>query len=96
VPTVNAALRRALDGWFEKEGQRPRLAGEFEDSALMKVFGQGTSAVFPAPAAIAADVCRLYSVRGIGVRSPRAIRRDLRRAAAETPRSAGHHERRAP
>ena len=66
VPTVNAALRRALDEWFEGEDLRPRLAGEFEDSALMKAFGQGTGAVFPAPAAIAADVCRFYGVREIG------------------------------
>jgi LysR family transcriptional activator of nhaA len=66
VPTANAALRRALDEWFDKEDLRPRLAGEFEDSALMKVFGQGTGVVFPAPAAIAADVRRLYSVREIG------------------------------
>src|SRR5512134_1698570 len=66
VPTANAALRRALDEWFEKEDLRPRLAGEFEDSALMKAFGQGTGVVFPAPAAIAADVCRLYGVREVG------------------------------
>jgi LysR family transcriptional activator of nhaA len=66
VPTPNAALRRAVDEWFEKEDLRPRLAGEFEDSALMKVFGQGTGVVFPAPAVIAADVCRLYGVKEIG------------------------------
>jgi LysR family transcriptional activator of nhaA len=66
VPTANAALRRGLDEWFDKEDLRPRIAGEFEDSALMKVFGQGTGAVFPAPAAIARDVCRLYAVREIG------------------------------
>ena len=66
LPTANAALRRALDEWFEKEELRPRVAGEFEDSALMKVFGQGTGVVFPAPAVIAADVCRLYGVKEIG------------------------------
>lgn len=66
LPTSNAALRRGLDQWFEKEGLRPHVAGEFEDSALMKVFGQATGAAFPAPAAIAADVCRLYGVREIG------------------------------
>jgi LysR family transcriptional activator of nhaA len=66
LPTTNAALRRALDEWFEKEDLVPRVAGEFEDSALMKVFGQAMGAAFPAPAAIAADVCRLYGVREIG------------------------------
>src|SRR5687768_3209989 len=66
VPTPNAALRRGLDEWFDKEGLRPHFAGEFEDSALMKVFGQGTGVAFPAPAVIAADVCRFYGVREIG------------------------------
>jgi LysR family transcriptional activator of nhaA len=32
----------------------------------MKVFGQAAGVVFPAPAAIARDVCRLYGVREIG------------------------------
>jgi LysR family transcriptional activator of nhaA len=66
LPTTNAALRRGLDAWFEKEGLRPRVTGEFEDSALMKVFGQAAGVAFPAPAAIADDVRRLYSVREFG------------------------------
>lgn len=66
VPTANAALRRGLEEWFERENLRPHLAGEFEDSALMKVFGQGTGVAFPAPAVIAADVCRFYGVKEIG------------------------------
>jgi LysR family transcriptional activator of nhaA len=66
LPTINTALRRGLDEWFEKEGLRPRVVGEFEDSALMKVFGQGAGTAFPAPAAIEADVCRFYGVRVIG------------------------------
>ncbi len=81
VPTTNAALRRALDDWFEKEDLRPRLVAEFEDSALMKAFGQGTGVVFPAPAAIAADVCRLYGVREIGRTS--AVRERYYAIAAE-------------
>ena len=33
LPTANAALCRALDESFEKEKLRPRVVGEFEDSA---------------------------------------------------------------
>jgi LysR family transcriptional activator of nhaA len=66
LPTANAALRRALDEWFDRNGLRPRVVGEFEDSALMNVFGEGSGVVFPAPVAIAQDVCRLYAVREIG------------------------------
>ena len=66
LPTTNTALRRDLDDWFEKEGVRPRVVGEFEDTALMKVFGRGGSVVFPAPAAIEHDINRFYGVRVIG------------------------------
>jgi LysR family transcriptional activator of nhaA len=67
VPTVNTALRHALDEWFDAEGLRPRIVGQFEDSALMKAFGRSAGVVFPAPAAIEADVCRFYDVRVISV-----------------------------
>jgi LysR family transcriptional activator of nhaA len=66
LPTINTALRHALDEWFDKEHLRPRVVGEFEDSALMKVFGHSAGVAFPAPAAIEADVCRFYGVRVIG------------------------------
>jgi LysR family transcriptional activator of nhaA len=66
LPTANTALRRDLDEWFESEGVRPRVAGEFEDSALMKTFGREAGVAFPAPAAIEADVSRFYGVRAIG------------------------------
>jgi len=66
LPTSNTALRRGLDQWFGQQELDPHLAGEFEDSALMKVFGQGTGAVFPAPSAIERDICRFYGVRPIG------------------------------
>jgi LysR family transcriptional activator of nhaA len=66
LPTGNTALRRGLDEWFEQLKLRPNVTGEFEDSALMKVFGQGGEAAFPAPAAIEEDICRFYGVRLIG------------------------------
>jgi len=81
LPTTNAAMRRALDEWFDKQGVRPQSAGEFEDSALMKVFGQGTGVAFPAPAVISADVCRLYGVKEIG-RTP-AVRERYYAVSAE-------------
>jgi LysR family transcriptional activator of nhaA len=66
LPTVTTALRHQLDEWFDKAGVRPRVVGEFEDSALMKTFGQSSGVAFPAPAAIEVDVCRFYGVRVIG------------------------------
>jgi LysR family transcriptional activator of nhaA len=66
LPTINNPLRRALDDWFEAQDIAPRIVGEFEDSALMSVFGHGAGGVFAAPAAIERDVCRFYGVRVIG------------------------------
>lgn len=81
VPTRNTALRRGLDDWFEQSGILPRVAGEFEDSALLKAFGQGDGVVFPAPAAIARDICRVYGVHLIGRTS--AVREKYYAVSAE-------------
>src|SRR5947209_2009025 len=40
LPTDNTALRRSLEQWFDAEGIRPLVTGEFEDSALLNVFGR--------------------------------------------------------
>lgn len=66
LPTENAALRRSLDGWFEAKGLHPRVMGEFEDSSLLKTFGQAAVGLFAAPIAIAAELRAQYDVEGIG------------------------------
>ena len=49
LPTINTSLRRGLEQWFETEGLRPLVAGEFEDPALLTTFGERIRVVFPAP-----------------------------------------------
>lgn len=66
MPTTNSPLRHALEDWFETREITPHIVGEFEDSALMKVFGQAAACVYPAPAAIADDVGRFYGGRVVG------------------------------
>jgi LysR family transcriptional activator of nhaA len=41
LPTTNMGMRAVLDAWFDKKGIRPRLVGEFEDTALMEVCSAG-------------------------------------------------------
>ena len=48
LPTHHAAVRARLDQWFERNGLRPRVAGEFEDSALLAAFGRSGMGAFPA------------------------------------------------
>jgi LysR family transcriptional regulator, transcriptional activator of nhaA len=66
LPAESTALRRSLDQWLDQEGLRPRVVGEFEDSALLKVFGQAGKGLFPAAAAIEAEVRGQYEVRSVG------------------------------
>jgi LysR family transcriptional activator of nhaA len=48
LPTGHSAVRPRLDQWFERLGFRPRIAGEFEDSALLAAFGRSGMGAFPA------------------------------------------------
>ena len=66
LPSSASALRRSLEQWFESIGVRPPVGGEFDDSALMKAFGQAGTAVFPAPTVIARQICRHYGVVAVG------------------------------
>jgi LysR family transcriptional activator of nhaA len=66
LPRRNSAVRLSLDEWFEREGVRPRILGEFEDSSLMKAFGQTGLGLFPAPAPTEVEVRRQHRVRLVG------------------------------
>ncbi len=67
LPTHHAAMRLSLDRWFEREGVRPQVVGEFEDSALLKTFGASGMGVFPATALVHDELGARYGVRRIGV-----------------------------
>ena len=56
LPTRHNALRGRIDRWLEQTGLRPRIVGEFEDSALLTTFGRGGLGIFPAPLALAEQV----------------------------------------
>lgn len=66
LPSENTALRRTLDHWFEESGIRPQIIGEFEDNALMNVFGQMGMGIFPAPSIIADEVRHQHQVETAG------------------------------
>ena len=52
--------------WFGTQQIQPRIVGEFDDSALMKAFGQSGIGVFIAPLVIAEEVRRQFDVDIIG------------------------------
>lgn len=65
-PGEGAAIRAALERWFESVGVVPRVVGEFDDGALMKAFGQSGAGLFTAPSAIAGYICKQYGVGVVG------------------------------
>jgi len=66
LPTGGNQLRAGIDLWLDKQRIQPRLVAEFDDSALMKAFGQEGAGIFIAPAVIEAEVERQYRVKSIG------------------------------
>lgn len=66
LPGEDVAHRTPLMQWLERCGVQPRIVAEFDDSALMKAFGQAGAGVFVAPSAIASYVCDQYKVMEIG------------------------------
>ena len=66
MPYHGSALRPALEQWLERHEVQPQVAAEFEDSALMKAFGEAGTGVFVAPTAIEEEVRVKYNVNVIG------------------------------
>jgi hypothetical protein len=58
--------RRSLDQWFDSKNIVPRVIAEFEDSALLKVFGQHGLGLFFAPSVIAAEVQKQHGAAIVG------------------------------
>jgi LysR family transcriptional activator of nhaA len=66
LPTRGNALRGRLDHWFATHGLRPRIVGEFEDTALLMTFGRSGLGLFPAPALLAEEIASQYGAVPVG------------------------------
>ncbi len=66
LPTTSTAMRQAVDGWFGTIGVTPRIVAEFDDSALMKTFGQSGAGLFPAPSSVQAELRRQVDAVPVG------------------------------
>jgi LysR family transcriptional activator of nhaA len=66
LPTQSTVLRRSLEQWLDQEKIRPRVVGEFDDSALLGAFGEAGAGLFPAPTAIEREVRRHYRAVVVG------------------------------
>lgn len=66
LPTSHSTVRARLDQWLAQHGLRPRVVGEFEDSALLETFGGSGLGVFPAALSVQADLMKRHHVRLLG------------------------------
>ena len=66
LPIGNTTLRRSLEHWFDEREIRPRIVGEFADSALLKSFAAAGDGIFAAPTVVADEVRRMYGVGVVG------------------------------
>ncbi|MGB2832696.1 MAG: transcriptional activator NhaR [Methylotenera sp.] len=66
MPGEDFAFQKKLLSWMESKKIYPNIVGEFDDSALLKSFGQAGAGFFAGPDAIADYICRQYEVERLG------------------------------
>jgi LysR family transcriptional activator of nhaA len=66
VPGENTGARRSLDAWLDAHSLRPMIVAEFDDRALLKVFGADGLGIFTVPSVIEKDVCKQFDLEVVG------------------------------
>jgi len=66
VSSDKSSIKFNLLSWFERQRIRPRVVAEFDDSAMLKLFGQQGYGVFCAPTSIEEHLTSQYLVKCIG------------------------------
>jgi LysR family transcriptional activator of nhaA len=66
MPSEASSVRHSIDLWLSARGVRPNIVGDFDDSALLKAFGQRGLGVFAMPSVIETEVVRQFDVSVIG------------------------------
>jgi len=66
LPSRTSALGSALEQWFDQIGVVPDVVGEFDDTALLKAFGQGGAGLVPVARAVESDVRTHYRLQLVG------------------------------
>ncbi len=66
LPVRRTLLRESLERWFDANEIEPLVLAEFEDRELLKTFGSGGMAAFPATAMIESEVRGRFGVQRVG------------------------------
>ena len=66
LPGDDSGIRKNLQVWFDKQGLRPRVVGEFDDNALLAAFGRAGIGAFPVPSIVEAEFAGIAGLSVIG------------------------------
>lgn len=66
LPTRGTEVRRGLEAYFDRHELRPRVVAEFDDTALLKLFGERGEGIYPVPTDIADEVRALHGSAVVG------------------------------
>ncbi len=66
MPGDDAAVRPRLLSWFDKQHIQPKVVADFDDTALMKAFGQAGIGIFSVPSFVAFEVAEQLDLEIIG------------------------------
>ena len=66
LPGVEASVRGPLLRWIEAAGMRPRIVGEFDDSALMRAFAEAGAGILPSASMVGEQLCRQAGMVHLG------------------------------
>ena len=66
LPGGDSALRPQLLAWFDAVGVRPDVVGDFDDTAVMKAFGQAGAGIFAMPTMVAKETAKQFGVLPVG------------------------------
>ncbi|TWU12154.1 Transcriptional activator protein NhaR [Symmachiella macrocystis] len=74
LPAENTAMRRSIEEWLIEANISPQIVGEFDDTALLKVFAEAGIGFVPGPLAIRAEIERQFGL-SLLLEIPNAIER---------------------
>lgn len=66
LPTNQHEIRKEFDFWLSDKNIRPNIVAQFDDSALLKSFGQSGLGAFFMPSAIAQSIVETFHVEAFG------------------------------
>jgi LysR family transcriptional activator of nhaA len=67
LPSNDSALRSCIERWCAEHNLTVRVAGEFEDSSLLKVYAESRTGVFVMPVVEHEELTKRYAVSQVGV-----------------------------